>query len=123
LGVQKERNKKIKLKPLGWVSSIVLFLVVAIILRVTHYLFVPVYTLATGRPYLVGYLIGWISTMFMFFAGSLIAYKLDGHPMEKQVFISRFRLGRMEKADWLWALAMLLFAVLSLAILSFTQPI
>lgn len=112
-----------KLKPLGWVSSIVLFLITAIILRVTHYVFVPAYTLATGRPYLVGYLMGWICTMFMFFAMSLIVYKLDGHPLEKQAFILRYRLGRLEKADWLWTLAMLLFAVLSLALLSFTQPI
>jgi membrane protease YdiL (CAAX protease family) len=112
-----------KLKPLGWISSIVLFLVMAIVLRVTHYILVPAYTLATGKPYLVGYLIGWISTMFMVFAASLIAYKLEGQPKDKRVFISRFRLGRLEKIDWLWILAMLLFAIIFLAILSFTQPI
>ena len=112
-----------KLKPLGWVSSIILFLATAVILRVTHYIFVPAYTLATGKPYLVGYLIGWISTMFMFLAASLIAYKLDGHLLEKQAFISRYRLRSLEKVDWLWTVAMLLFAALSLALLSFTQPI
>jgi len=116
-------ESEMKLKPLGWVSSIVLFLVPATILRVTHYIFAPAYKQATGKPYLIGYLIGWVGTMFFFFVASLIAYRLDSHPIDKKSFVSRFRLGRMEKADWMWTLAMILFAVLSLAALSFTQTI
>jgi membrane protease YdiL (CAAX protease family) len=113
----------IELKPLGWGSSIGLLLVTATVLRITHYVFAPAYKLATGKPYLVGYLIGWVSTMFLFFVASLIAYRLDGYPIEKKAFVTRFRLNRMEKADWVWTLAMIVFAVLSLAALSFTQPI
>ena len=116
-----EKDKK--LKPLGWGSSITIFLVTAIILRVTHYIFAPAYKLATGKPYLVGYLIGWVSTMFLFFLASLIAYKLDRYPINMKAFVSRYRLDRMEKADWFWTLAMIIFAIISLFALSFTQTI
>lgn len=111
-----------KLKPLGWVPSTAIFLITAFILRVTHYVFVPAYTLTTGKPYLVGYLIGWVSTMFLFFIASLTAYKLDGYPFSKSAFVPRMRLDVMEKADWFWTLAMLMIAILSLTLLSFTQP-
>ena len=109
-----------KLKPLGWKPSIILFLIVASLLRVTLYYFAPAYKLATGKPYLIGYLIGWVSSMFLIFLASLIAYKVDGHPITKEAFISRYRLDRMERVDWIWTLAMIVFSVVFLAALSFT---
>jgi membrane protease YdiL (CAAX protease family) len=116
-------EKGMKLKPLGWGLSIILFLFAAITLRVTHYVFVPAYKLATGKPYLVGYLIGWVSNMVLFFLVSLIAYKLDGHPFNKKVFVSRFRLDRMKGVDWIWTLAMIVIAIVTLVVLSFTQKL
>lgn len=109
-----------KLKPLGWTSSIILFLIPAVILRVTHYAFAPAYKLTTGKPYLVGYLIGWVSTMFLYFVASLIAYRLDGHSVTKEAFLSRYRLKKMRLADWFWTLAMLIFSIAFLVTLSFT---
>jgi len=114
---------KIKLKPLGWVPSILLFLAAAGILRVAHYGFAALYKQSTGSPYLVGYLIAWGSTMALVFAASLVVYKLEGRPFKKEAFTARFRLERLGRADWLWTLAMIAFAVLSLAALSFTQPV
>ncbi len=113
----------IKLKPLGWWASLVIFLVTAFTLRVTHYVFAPTYQAATGQPYLVGYLIVWVGTMFLVFLASLIAYKLEGHAFNMGTFVTRFRLKKLDKADWVWTLAMILVAVLSLTALSFTQPI
>lgn len=112
-----------KLKPLGLWPSLLIFLVTASILRFTHYIFAPAYQAATGQPYLAGYLIGWVGTMFLVFCVSLVAYKLEGHAFNRIAFIARFRLGKLDKADWLWTLAMVLVAVLSLTALSFTQPI
>ena len=116
-------ESEIKLKPLGWGWSIVIFLITAIILRVTHYVFAPAIKTVTGKPYLVGYLIGWVSTMFLFFLASLIAYKIDGHPITKEAFIFRYRLEKMEKTDWLWTLAMIVFSVVFLTALSFTAKL
>jgi len=112
-----------ELKPLGWKASIILFLVSASLLRGTLYYFAPAYRLATGKPYLIGYLLGWIGSMFLVFAGSLIVYKVDGHPLTKAAFFSRYRLKKMNRADWLWTVAMLVFSIGFLAAFSFTAKI
>ena len=111
------------LKLLGWKPSLLIFLGTAFILRITHYVFVPAYQSTTGKPYLIGYLIGWVGTMFLVFAVSLVAYKQEGHPIHWMAFTTRYRLGRMYGIDWLWTLGMLLFAILSAAILSFTPKL
>lgn len=113
-------KSEIKLKPLGWGPSIILFLFTASLLRATLYYFAPAYTLATGKPYLIGYLIGWVSSMFIVFLASLIAYKADGHPITQEAFISRYRLDKMKCVDWIWTLAMIIFPVVFLTALSFT---
>jgi membrane protease YdiL (CAAX protease family) len=116
-------KSEMKLKPLGWGPSIILFLITASLLRATLYYFAPAYTLTTGKPYLIGYLISWVSSMFMVFVASLIAYKIDGHPVTKKAFIYRYRLDRMEKVDWIWTLAMIVLSVVFLAALSFTTKL
>lgn len=108
-----------KVKPLGWVPSIILFLIAASILLAFHYYFAPFYKLATGKPYLVGYLIGWISPMLLVFLASLFAYRIDGHPTKKDAFIERYRLHRMHMKDWGWVLAMVVVSIGFLAALSF----
>jgi len=108
-----------KLKPLGWALSIILFLFTASILLAFHYYFAPAYKSATGKPYLIGYLIGWVSVMFLVFLASLFAYRIDGHPITKDAFIERYRLHRMDLKDWGWMLAMIVVSVGSLAALSF----
>jgi membrane protease YdiL (CAAX protease family) len=119
-----ERNQEImKLKPLGWIPSLLIFLGTATVLRVTHYNFAPAFQSATGQPYLIGYLIGWCSTMFLIFLLSLIMYKLDGHPLDYRSFVRRYRLEKLEKRDWLWLISMIVVALLSLISLSFTQPL
>src|SRR5512134_1786128 len=112
-----------KVKPLGWVPSIILFLIAASILLAFHYYVAPAYTLVTGKPYLVGYLIGWISPMFLVFLASLFAYRIDGHPITKDAFIERYRLHRMGMKDWGWMLAMVVVSVGFLAALSFTADL
>jgi membrane protease YdiL (CAAX protease family) len=109
-----------KLKPLGPGSSIILFLFSATLLRVALYYFAPAYTRATGKPYLIGYLIGWVSSMFIVFAASLIVYRAEGHPITWEAFISRYRLNKMQRVDWFWTLAMIVFSIGFLAALSFT---
>jgi membrane protease YdiL (CAAX protease family) len=116
-------ESEIKLKPLGCGPSIILFLITASLLRASLYYFAPTYTLATGRPYLIGYLIGWVCSMFMVFVASLVAYKMDGHPVTKKAFKSRYRLNRMAMVDWIWTLAMFVFSVGFLAALGFTTQL
>ena len=96
------------IRPLGIVGSTALFIVPAAILYCTHFFLVPAFVSATGQPYLVGYLIGWSSTMALFLAAALVGYKLEGNVAECRSFASRFRLARMTGQDWLWTLGLLL---------------
>jgi len=120
LGVLAGRIHTMKLKPLGLGPSLILYLVVAALLRATMYYFAPAYKLATGQPYLVGYLIGWVGSMFLVFAASLLVYKIDGHPLTVEGFIARYRLKKLERVDWIWVVAILGFAIAAFAALSFT---
>jgi membrane protease YdiL (CAAX protease family) len=109
-------------RPAGVISSIVLFIVPAAILYWTHYSFVPGFVTSTRTPYLVGYLIGWPSTMALFLVAALAGYSLEGHPLQWRCLASRFRLASMTGQDWLWTLGLL---VVSLALyfgLGFTSP-
>jgi membrane protease YdiL (CAAX protease family) len=110
-----------RLKPLAWLPSLLIFLVMCVLIYTTHYIFAPAYQAATGQPYLVGYLIGWGSNMALVMAASLLAYKLEGNPMNLRAFSCRYRLNRMRKLDWLWALAVLLVVLGTYFSLSFTS--
>ena len=112
-----------RLKPLGWLPSIILFLFSASLLWTFLYCFPPAYKSATGKPYLIGYLIGWVSAMFLVFLASLLAYRIDGHPITKDAFIMRYRLNKMGRNDWGWTLAMIVVSVGFLAALSFTSTL
>jgi len=101
------------MQPLGIVGSIVQFIVPAAILYWTHFFFVPGFISSTGSPYLVGYLIGWPSTMALFFIAAMVGYRLEGNAFQWKSFALRFRLARMTGKDWLWTLGLF---VLSMAL-------
>jgi membrane protease YdiL (CAAX protease family) len=111
----------LRIKPLGWAPSLGIFTVTAGMIYATHYIFAPWFKQATGEPYLAGYLIGWIGNMGIVFTLSLVAYRLEGRPFAWRAFSARYRLDRMPREDWLWALALILAVVLSSILFAFTS--
>lgn len=107
-------------KPLGWKASLGILAIFASALYVTHYILVPRYTGATGKPYLIGYLWGWTVTVGLVFIASLVLYKLEGHPIAWSSFAARYRLDHMPKGDWLWSLIVIVVAAGCMFGLSFT---
>ena len=101
------------LKPLSWGPSLFALLCVALMYRVTHYAFVPYYTEITGQPYLVGYLVGWISTVGIIFLASLLAYKFERNRFNFKDFFIRYRLKRMSGKDWLWTIILILVVLVT----------
>jgi membrane protease YdiL (CAAX protease family) len=104
------------------VGSILILLIAATIIRLTHYAFIPWYVARTGQPYLVAYLWGWGSNMVLVSAIALIAYRLERRPFTWGAFAARLRLDRMPWQDWLWALAVLVGVAGIYLALSFTAP-
>jgi membrane protease YdiL (CAAX protease family) len=74
-----QMHEKNQLRPLSWLPSLTILFIIASIQYITHYLLIPHFTKTTGQPYLVGYLIGWISTVGIIFVASIIAYKIEGN--------------------------------------------
>jgi membrane protease YdiL (CAAX protease family) len=114
-------DERLGLKPLGWKPSLLIFLVTALILRLTHYVLIPAFKSITGTPYLIGYLIGWVGTMSLIFLASLAAYRLEGNPIRWYAFSTRYRLRPLKRVDWLWTVGMFLFAGIGAMGLSFVQ--
>jgi membrane protease YdiL (CAAX protease family) len=108
------------MKPMGVLLSVVYFILPAGVLYCTHYVLVPAFLNNTGHPYLVGYMIGWGSTMAFFFIAAMIAYRLEGNPVNWRDFAARYRLVRMTGRDWLWTLAVLILTMAIYFGLSFT---
>ncbi len=109
------------MRPLGIVGSIVLFIVPAIVLYWTHFFIIPGYVSSTGYPYLVGYLIGWPTTMALFLMAALIGYRLEGNAIHWKSFASRFWLGRMTGKDWLWTSGLFIISMTLYFGLGFTS--
>jgi membrane protease YdiL (CAAX protease family) len=106
---------------MGILSTIIYWAIPAAILYVSHYILVPIYVHRTGQPYLLGYLVAWISTMAFFFIAALAGYRLEGNPIQLAAFNSRYRLRRMSWQDWLWTLGVLCFIVISYFGLAFSS--
>jgi membrane protease YdiL (CAAX protease family) len=113
-------DRQAVIQPMGVLRSIAYWAVPAAILYISHYVLVPAFVERTGRPYLVGYLIAYVITMGLFFIAALVAYFLEGNAPQWSAFAARNRLRKMGRADWLWALGMLAFTLISYFGLSFT---
>lgn len=104
-------NINTRLKPLSWGPSFLALFCVALMYYGTHYVFVPYFTKVSGQPYLVGYLIGWITTVGIIFIASMLAYKFERNKFNLKDFTIRFRLKKISGRDWLWTIV-LIFVVL-----------
>lgn len=109
------------IRPMGILSTIIYWAIPAAILYVSHYILVPMYVQRTGQPYLLGYLVAWISTMAFFFIAALAGYRLEGNPFRLATFSDRYRLRRMSWQDWLWTLGVFSFIVISYFGLAFSS--
>ena len=114
-------GRRDNIRPMGILPTIAYWAIPATILYVSHYILVPMLIKRTGQPYLVGYLIAWVSTMVFFFIAALAAYRLEGNPFRLTTVTERYRLGGMSRQDWIWALGILGFVIISYFGLAFTS--
>lgn len=114
-------DRSVNIKPLGILSTIVYWAVPAVILYVSHYILVPVFIQRTGQPYLVGYLIVYVTTMTLFFIAALTGYLMEGNPVDSTIFTKRYRLVSMNRQDWAWTFGVLFIMMISYFGLAFTS--
>jgi membrane protease YdiL (CAAX protease family) len=92
----------------------------AVILYLTHYILIPAYVDRSGVPYFFGYLGGYVITMGMFFVAALVGYRQEGHPIHWGTFKTRFRLKKIDRADALWIVLIIIFVLVTYFGLGFT---
>lgn len=109
---------RIKSLPLG--KTIVYGLIPAVSFYMIHYYLIPGYVERSDIPYFKGYLVGYVLTMAFFFVAALIAYHLEGNPWSWEALKDRFRLAKMNRADWWWILALIVLVFLTYFGLGFT---
>ncbi|MFC2121930.1 lysostaphin resistance A-like protein [Bacteroidota bacterium] len=112
---QMEQNSIIesKIKPISWGPTLIILICVSMMFYFTHYHFVPHFADETGKPYLIGYLIGWITTVSVIFVVSIVAYRIEGNKVSSKEFAKRFRLKKMDTKDWLWTTLLLVVVLVS----------
>ena len=69
----------------------------------------------------MGYLVGWPTSMALFFIAAVVGYKLEGNAIQWRSFASRFRLARMTGEDWLWTLGLFIISMALYFGLGFTS--
>jgi membrane protease YdiL (CAAX protease family) len=107
------------IKPMGPLLTAVYWAIPAAILYITHYVLAP-RLVESGQPYLVAYLTAYVSTMALFLVAALVAYRLEGNAWRWENFKARYRMQQLKGKDWLWALGVLVFIILSYFGLAFT---
>ncbi len=106
-----------RLKPLALWQSLLLVLIPAVAACVALHQVVPALLAGTGRPFCDGYLIWWITWMGLVFIVSLLAYRLEGNPLNWRAFAACYRLRRLGRQDWLWVVGLLAAHALGILVL------
>ena len=107
-----------KIDPMGWVQSLCYFGVPAIALLVSFYKFRP-WLENQGYSALESYLASVCVPLALIFAAALVGYhKVEGHPLNWDVFRSRMRYPELKAKDFLWGFAIYIIGMIGFGALS-----
>ena len=108
------------IKPMGLGKALLYFgIPAALVALIVHDVMARV--AERGVPIFFNYLVLYATVpMLALIGASLLAFRLEGNPLLWASFKSRFRLHRMDRRSWWWALGLTLFMVVSAGLLSFT---
>ncbi len=115
--VKTNQSKLMTLRPMPLWESILFFGIPAIITIFCVYGLFP-YLVKHGFSAYISYVIALDIPLFMMFVASLVAYRMEGNPMNWPAFRDRFRLKRMEHKGWIWTIGLLFFMIITAGLLS-----
>ena len=116
----REKEIEYRLRALPWLPSILILAVLGSVLFLGYHVWLPAYITRTGKPYLVGYLWVWGTSMLVVFLLSLFLFMREGYRLTWRAFARRYRLDHFPWKDWLWALAVIIVTASLYFGLSFT---
>jgi len=115
-----EDSIKTTIKPLGIFASLFYFAIPSAIFYFFIY-FIMQKLHANGTNDFVNFYVSMVTPLILLLAASLVAYKSEGNILNWNSFSVRFRLKKMEKKDWIWALILFVAMALIQVSLSFTS--
>jgi membrane protease YdiL (CAAX protease family) len=103
-----------KLKPMGLGTSFVLFGIPAIVFIVLTRIVMPYFKATFSiHPLLVWFMFGGMFLFVPLFILSIVLFKTDKYDLDMTTFVTRFRLTKLDKQDWVWTF----FALLAMFVL------
>jgi membrane protease YdiL (CAAX protease family) len=115
-----ETSVTMKIRPLGIMSSLLLFGIPSAICSFCIY-FVMQKLHQNGINDFVNFIISMVTPLSLMLFAALIAFKIEGNKFQWSTFASRFRLKRMTKLDWIYAFGLLVATIFIYESLSFTS--
>jgi membrane protease YdiL (CAAX protease family) len=107
-----------RLKPLGLGMSIVLFGIPAFSFYVITRILIPHFKVNWSiHPLLVWFIFGGFFLFIPLFVLSIVFFKRDEYDFNRITFFTRFRLTRLNKRDWFWAVLSLCAILVSMAVI------
>ena len=111
------KANQLTLRPMPLWESILFFGIPAIITILCVYGLSP-YLVKHGFSAYISYVIVLDIPLFMMFVASLVAYRMEGNPMNWTALRDRFRLKRLERKGWMWTIGLLFFMIITAGLLS-----
>lgn len=99
-------NNKVVVKKLGFVKSLLYFLIPGVIFSFCIYVLIPVF-LKLGFSVFASFGLMFFTTTAFMFPLAILFYVLEGNKLNWDSIKERFWLYKMTKWDWLWALIMI----------------
>lgn len=107
-----------KLKPMGIGTSVVFFGIPSVVFYVITRILIPHFRVHSSiHPVLVWFIFGGFFLFVPLFVLSIILFKHDKYDFNKTTFFERFRLTRLNRLDWFWALLSLCAILASMAVI------
>jgi membrane protease YdiL (CAAX protease family) len=106
-------NNSPTLRPLPLAQAALYFGLPALLMLFTFYVGEP-YLTAQGLPAFYSSSLALYGPLALLLIAALVAYRLEGRPLSWDALAKRFRFRRLDRAGWLWALALTAWASLVL---------
>ena len=101
-----------QIRPLQTLEYLLFFGVPAILMTLSVYWLLPGLLSIGISEYLGLQIVSLVPYLALFF-GASIAFQVEGNPWSWEVFKDRFRLQKLNRLDWFWGLALIIFALTS----------
>ncbi len=115
-----ENSLNMKIKPMGILSSLLFFGIPSAVYSFSIY-YVMQKLHQNGINDFINWYVSMVIPLALMLLAAIIAYKVEGNSFKWSTFLTRFRLKKMTKKDWIYTLVLFIVSVIIYGTLSFTS--